>query len=89
MAYLTVRVTPGGKRDEIIGWQGSALRVRVRAAPEKGKANDAVCALIAAALSAPRRSVLVERGQTSRDKLLLIDGLSEDELTSRLGGPVA
>jgi uncharacterized protein (TIGR00251 family) len=84
MAYLSVKVTAGAKRDEIVGWRGSTLRVRVRAAPERGKANEAVCALIAGAVGAPRRAVLVERGHTSRDKLVLVDGLTEEELMDRL-----
>ena len=89
MARLNVRVAPGSKRDEIVGWQENVLRVRVRAAPEKGKANEAVCALIAASTGTPTRSVVVERGKTSRDKLVLVDGLTEDELMSRLGKPRA
>ena len=88
MAYLSVRVSPGAKRDEIIGWQGSTLRVRVRAVPEKGKANEAVCSLIAGAAGTPKRSVVIERGHSSRDKLALVEGLTEDELMSRLGKPM-
>ena len=88
LAYLNVRVTPGARQDELAGWQGTALKVKVRAAPEKGKANDAVCALIAQALGLPARSVLVERGHTSRGKLLLVDGLEEEEMLRRLGAPM-
>jgi uncharacterized protein YggU (UPF0235/DUF167 family) len=81
-------VTPGARKDELAGWQGTALKVRVRAAPERGKANDAVCALIAEKLGLPLRSVLVERGHTSRGKLLLVDGLEEQEMLRRLGAPM-
>jgi uncharacterized protein YggU (UPF0235/DUF167 family) len=88
LAYLNVRVTPGARQDELAGWQGTALKVRVRAAPEKGKANDAVRALIAKALGLPAHRVLVERGHTSRGKLLLVDGLEEDEMLRRLGAPM-
>ena len=88
MAYVSVRVSPGAKRDEIVGWQGSTMRVRVRAAPEKGKANEAVCALIAAAAGTPKRSVVIERGDTSREKLVLVEGLTEEELMRRLGKPM-
>jgi uncharacterized protein (TIGR00251 family) len=84
---LKVRVSPGAKRDEIVGWRGDVLRVRARAAPEKGRANEAVCTLIAAALDVPPRAVTVERGRASRDKVLLVDGLSADEVMSRLEGP--
>ena len=88
MAYLNVRVTPGARQDGLAGWQGTALKVKVRAAPEKGKANEAVRALIARTLGLPPHRVLVERGQTARTKLLLIDGLEEDEMLQRLGAPM-
>ena len=88
MAYLNVRVTPGARQDELAGWQGTALKVKVRAAPEKGKANDAVCGLRAQALGLPVSAVLVERGHTSRGKLLLVDGLEEAEMLRRLGAPM-
>jgi uncharacterized protein (TIGR00251 family) len=84
---VKVRVSPGTKRDEITGWRDKVLRVRVRAAPEKGRANEAVCALIAAALGIPARAVAVERGHTSRDKVLLVHEMTEEEVTSRLGSP--
>jgi uncharacterized protein (TIGR00251 family) len=88
MAYLKVRVSPGARRDEVAGWREDTLRVRVRAAPEKGKANEALCALIAAALGVRPGAVVVERGHTSRDKVLVVEGISEDEVTRRLGKPM-
>lgn len=88
LAYLNVHVTPGARKNELAGWQGTALKVKVRAPPEKGKANEAVCALIARSLGLPARSILVERGHTSRGKLLLVDGLEEDEMLRRLGAPM-
>ena len=88
MAYLNVRVTPGARQDGVVGWQGTALKVKVRAAPEKGKANAAVCALIARTLGVPPTAVAVERGHTARGKLLLIDGLTEEEMLRRLGAPM-
>ena len=88
MSRLRVRVTPGAKADEIVGWQDDVLRVRVRAAPERGKANEAVCALIASALGLPARSVVVERGHTSREKMLVIEGVTEKMLRERLGSPM-
>ncbi len=86
--YLKVRVTPSARQDAILGWQGSVLRIRVRAPPERGRANEAACALLAGALGLPAASVAVTRGATSREKLLLIEGLSEHEVLSRLGGPM-
>jgi uncharacterized protein (TIGR00251 family) len=85
---LRVRVTPGARRDEIVGWRGDALRVRVRVAPEKGKANEAVCALIAKAVGVAGRGVSVERGHASRDKVLVVVGIGEEEVMRRLGRPM-
>ena len=78
-------MTPGARQDAIIGWQGDALKVRVRAAAERGKANQAVCQLLAQALGVARSAVTVERGHGSRDKVLAVDGLTEGEVLERLG----
>jgi hypothetical protein len=85
MALIRVRVSPGARRDEIVGWQGETLRVRVQAVPEKGRANEAVATLIAAALAVPARTVTVEHGHTSREKVLLVEGVAEEEMMRRLG----
>jgi hypothetical protein len=79
-----VKVVPGASRDAIAGWLGEALKVRVRAAPERGKANAAVEALVARALRVPRRSVRVASGQTSPHKVLEISDLSAAEASQRL-----
>ena len=78
-------MTPGARQDAIIGWQGDALKVRVRAAAERGKANQAVCDLLAELLGVARPAVTVERGHGSRDKVLAVDGLTEGEVLERLG----
>jgi len=76
---LTVRLTPKGGRDAIDGPDTLAdgravLKVRVRAAPTNGEANDALCRLIAKALSVPPRAVSLTAGATSRIKRLTIAG---------------
>jgi uncharacterized protein (TIGR00251 family) len=86
MPHLKLRVTPGSRKQEIAGWHGDALRVRVNAPPERGKANDAAVRLVASALDLPARQVTLERGATSRDKVLKIEGLSEEEMLRRLPG---
>ena len=82
---MRVRVTPGARTDEIGPWQEDTLRVRVRAAPERGQANEAVCRLIAQWLGLPPSAVSVKAGATSRQKLLAIAGLEEAEVRRRLG----
>ncbi len=81
---LAVRVHPRASRNEVVGWQDSALRVRVTAAPDGGEANRAVCRLLAAALGvAPSRVALV-RGATTRDKFFRIEGLSLAEVRVKI-----
>ena len=76
---LAVRLTPKGGRDGIDGTEQRAdgqcvLKVRVRAAPTDGEANDALVKLIARAISAPPRDVSLVAGATSRIKRLAIAG---------------
>ena len=76
---LFVRATPNSGRDVIEGVQqrddGSAvLRVRVKAVPDKGRANAAVIALLARALGVPRSAITVSHGETARLKTLAVLG---------------
>lgn len=82
---MRVRVTPRAARDELAGWRDDgALAVRVTAAPTDGKANAAVCALLAKALGVPKTRVRVVRGQSARVKTIAVDGLDDAELQARL-----
>ncbi|HEY2757755.1 MAG TPA: DUF167 family protein [Pseudolabrys sp.] len=76
---LTVRLTPKGGRDAIDGIEQlsdgrSVLKARVRAAPNEGQANDALCRLIAKTLHIPPRDIVLSAGATSRVKRLAISG---------------
>lgn len=87
MLTLAVHVTPRSGRDEIVGWRGSELAVRVTVAPESGKANAAVCTTVASALRVPKSSVQVARGKTARHKVLEIAGVTHDDLLAAFGRP--
>ena len=83
---LPLKVVPGASRDGI-QWLDEAqtiLKVRVTAAPEKGKANKAVTALIAAHLGLPKAAVTLVSGNTSQQKLVEISGMPEAEISQRL-----
>lgn len=82
--FLPIRVQPGAAREQIVGRHGTALKVAVHAPPEKGRANEAVIAVLAAALQLPVSRVSLAGGPASRDKRLFVLGLSAAELTSRL-----
>lgn len=79
---LAVRLTPGASREEVAGrWTDEKgadwLCARVRAVPEKGKANAALVALLAKALDWPRSAIFLESGDTNRLKRLRIKGGGE------------
>jgi hypothetical protein len=81
---LKLRVKPGARRTVIEGEHGGALRITVGAAPERGRANDEVVRLLAAALEVPRSAVEVVAGHSSRDKIVEIDSLAPAEVRRRL-----
>lgn len=79
---LTVWVVPGGRKDEIVGYYSGALRVRVTAVAEKGRANKAVIALLEQALDC---RLQLAGGAGSRRKRLVAPGVDPDDLIVRLG----
>ena len=91
MAHLAVRLTPGASADRIDGWDVDAegrpvLKVRVRARPVEGEANEALVKLLGKALGVPKSAVAIQRGGQSRTKMIDIAGLSNDEMRTRLTG---
>lgn len=83
---LKVKVVPGASRTEIVGRLGDALKVRVAAPPEGGKANREVLAVLAGQLGLPLAQLTVLSGQSSPAKVIGIVGLAETEALTRLLG---
>lgn len=91
MANLAVKLTPGASAEHIDGWDVDAegravLKVRVRARPVEGEANEALLRLLAKALGLPKSAVFLQRGGQSRTKMIEVEGLSNDEMRARLTG---
>ena len=84
MGDLAIRVQPRAKRTEVAGERGEAVVIRVTAPPVDGRANEAVCRLIARRLNVPKSAVRIVRGESARDKLVRIDGLTADEARTAL-----
>ena len=80
---LDIRVQPRASRNAI-EVDGERMTVRVTAAPEVGKANDAVVALLARRLGVGKRSIQIVRGRKSRDKRIRIEGLSAKEVIEKI-----
>jgi len=81
---LSIRVTPRAARDELCGWRDKQLAVKVTAPPVKGAANRAVIKLLAKALGLRAADINIISGQSSRDKMVAIEGHSRQELLQRL-----
>lgn len=72
---LSIHAQPGAGRTEVVGRHGTALKVRVAAPPEHGRANDALVTLLAEQLGVPAASVTLAGGATSRSKRFRIEGV--------------
>lgn len=71
---LQLLVQPRASRDQLVGMQGDALKVRLAAPPVEGAANAACCAYFAKLCSLPKGRVTLVAGETSRHKRLLLEG---------------
>jgi uncharacterized protein (TIGR00251 family) len=83
-AVLPVLAHPGSKRNAVLGERAGALRVAVTSPPEKGKANAAIQAVLAASLGCKPGQVMLLAGTSSRQKRFLIGGIGPEELQERL-----
>ena len=82
---FAVKVHPRAKKNAITGEVGDALKLSLTAPPVDGKANDACIEFFARLLRVPRSSVTIASGLSSRNKVIRIAGLSEEEVRIRLG----
>jgi len=86
---LKLRVSPGARRPGVAGRHGESWKIRVSEPPEDGRANAAVVRLLAETLQLADRDVQVVAGQTSRDKVVALDGISSagaERLLERAAG---
>ena len=81
---LSVRVIPRASKSAIAGRRGDALLVRLSAPPVDGAANAALIELLAKAFSIPRRQISIVSGETSRDKRVSLEGLTDGDVAARL-----
>lgn len=80
---ISVKAVPGAKRDQVAGRLGERLKVRVAAPPEGGKANAAICALLAAELGVKARDVEVVKGGASPEKTIRVVGVTAAAVAQR------
>lgn len=82
---LRVWAQPGASTSEIVGIQGQALKIRLAAPAQEGRANAALLTVLARALGIPKSQVTLLQGQKSREKIIFIRNLTAQEVAQRLG----
>ena len=80
MGRISLKVVPGSSRDEVVGWLGDSLKLKVKAPPEKGRANEAVVALLADRLGIDASSIAVVSGHGSPAKVVAVDGMDDETI---------
>lgn len=85
-ARIAVRLRPRGHADELLGIEDGVLHARVSAPPVDGKANKALCRLVAKRVGVAPSRVAVARGAKSREKVIEVEGVAEPELLAALRG---
>jgi uncharacterized protein (TIGR00251 family) len=83
-AKISLRVYPNAARNEVAGFTDGVLRVKIAAPPVEGKANKKLIALLARKLGLSKGDLTIIKGHTSRNKVIAISGLSQEEITRRL-----
>ena len=81
---IHIKAVPGASRDQIAGAVGDRLKVRISAPPEGGKANKAICRLIARTLGVKGKDVTIDGGQTNPEKTVRIGGAAAEDVAARL-----
>jgi len=81
---LQIKAGPNSANDQIQGWVGNSLKVRIQAPPTDGKANERLCAFLAEKLSLPRGAVTLVGGASSRQKRVSVLGLTESQVREKL-----
>lgn len=84
MGKISVKVVPSSSRDLITGWYGESLKIKVKAPPEKGRANAAVIALLASKLNIDKDSIEIVSGHSSPLKVVCIHGLDDSQILASL-----
>jgi len=77
---LTIHAQPGAKRTEFVGLHGEALKIRLAAPPIDGKANKVLTSFLAEYLGVPKAAISILGGESSRHKILWVQGVTEAAL---------
>jgi uncharacterized protein len=83
---LAVKITPNAGRNEITGLKEGTLHIKIAAPPEKGKANKELVDFLSDILGVKKSTITIIKGQTSRNKVITVETLNNDQILTRLSG---
>jgi len=84
MGRISVTVSPGAARSELVGRHGEGWKARVAAPPERGRANEELVRLLASTLDLPARRIRVVAGASAPRKIVEVEGIADAEIERRL-----
>jgi uncharacterized protein (TIGR00251 family) len=83
-ARINVRVQPNAKRNQVVRFEDGILHIKIAALPIKGKANAALLVFLSDILGVSKSRLSIEKGATSRVKVIAVEGLNLDEMRKRI-----
>jgi len=81
---LQVQVQPNSKRNEILGFDGRILKVKISAPPVDGKANKALIEFLSKFFGIRKSAITIEKGETGKKKTILLEGMTQSQIQERL-----
>ncbi|HEY91185.1 MAG TPA: YggU family protein [Dehalococcoidia bacterium] len=84
-ARLNIQVQPGASRNMITRYADGVLHVKIAAPPVRGKANQELVKFLSKVLGVSKSSVIIEKGTTSRRKVVLVEGMKQADAEAILG----
>ncbi len=81
---LVVKIIPKSSQNAIIGYENNLLKIKIKAVPEKGKANEELLKFLSKSLKVPKTSIVIKSGLSGRQKRLEFQNISPKELDFRL-----
>lgn len=86
IAKLTVQIQPNAGRNELLGYKQEVLKIRIAAPPVKGKANQELIRYLSNILGIVKSRITIQRGAAGKKKLILVEGLNQDQLMAIIAG---
>ncbi len=84
MTIIRVKIIPNSSKNSIVGWQGEFLKIRIKAQPEKGKANEEIIHFLSREFGISKKDISILSGHTRSNKLIKINGKDLKEINNSI-----